>query len=76
MAAVQPSLANIDRRSRQLVPVFHNSHRKCQLSPPAVALTFEYFEGVSSKAVSRWSEKKQVRFHIISLEWNNQVTPK
>ncbi len=48
----QPSLENIDRRScndggRELIPIFHNPHRKCRPSPSAVARTFEYLEGVS-----------------------------
>ncbi len=41
-----PFLGNIDRRgcydgSRELVPVFHNPHRKCRSSPVAVACTLE-----------------------------------
>ncbi len=50
---LQPLLKNIDRRScndgsRELIPVFHSPHRKCQLSPSAVARTLEYLEGVPS----------------------------
>ncbi len=50
---LQPLLENIDRRScndgsRELIPVFHNPHRKCRLSPSAVARTLEYLEGVPS----------------------------
>ncbi len=48
---------NIDRRScndgsQELIPVFHNPHRKGRASPTAVALTLEYLVGVSSKAAS------------------------
>ncbi len=46
-------LENIDRRSCndgswELIPVFHNPHRKCRPSPSAVARTLEYLEGVPS----------------------------
>ncbi len=46
-----PFLENIDRRSCndgswELMPVFHNPHRKCRPSPSAVAHTLEYLEGV------------------------------
>ncbi len=39
---LQPFLENIDRRScndgsRELIPVFHNPHRKCRPSPSVVA---------------------------------------
>ncbi len=49
---IQPFLENIDRRScndgrRELIPVFHNPHRKCRPSPSAVARTLEYLEGVA-----------------------------
>ncbi len=48
---LQPFLENIDRRSRndgsrELIPVFHNPHRKCRPSPSAVARTLEYLEAV------------------------------
>ncbi len=48
---LQPFLENIDRRScndgnRELIPIFHNPHRKCQPSPLAAARTLEYLEGV------------------------------
>ncbi len=46
---LQPFLENIDRScndgSRDLIPVFHNPHRKCRPSPSAVALTLECLEG-------------------------------
>ncbi len=50
---LQPFLENIDRRScndgsRELIPVFHNPHRKRRPSPSAVALILEYFEGLPS----------------------------
>ncbi len=50
---LQPILENIDRRScndgsRELIPVFHNPHRKCRPSPSAVVRTLEYFEGMPS----------------------------
>ncbi len=50
---LQPFLENIDRRScndgsRELIPVFHNPHRKCLPSSSAVARTLEYLEGVPS----------------------------
>ncbi len=50
---LQPFLENIDRRScndgsRELIPVFHNPHRKWRPSPSAVARTLEYLEGVPS----------------------------
>ncbi len=43
-------LENIDRRScndgsRELIPVFHNPHRKGRPAPSAVALTLEYLVG-------------------------------
>ncbi len=50
---LQPSLENIDRKScndgsRELMPIFHNTDRKCRPSPSAVARTLEYLEGVPS----------------------------
>ncbi len=50
---LQPFLENIHRRScndgsRELIPVFHNPHRKCRPFPSAVARTLEYLEGVPS----------------------------
>ncbi len=50
---LQPFLENIDRRScddggRELIPIFHNPHRKCRPSPSAVARTLVYLEGVPS----------------------------
>ncbi len=65
----QPLLENIDRRScnggsRELIPVFHNPHRKGRTSPSAVALTLKYLVGVPSKASSSGREKKQVLVHI------------
>ncbi len=49
---LQAFLENIDRRScndgsRELIPIFHNPHRKCRPSPSAVARTLEYLVGVS-----------------------------
>ncbi len=46
-------LEKIDRRScndgsRELIPVFHNPHRKCQPSPSVVARILEYLVGVPS----------------------------
>ncbi len=54
---LQPFLENIDRRSLfdgnwELIPVFHNPHRKFRLSPSAVACTLEYLAEVPSLAVS------------------------
>ncbi len=48
---LQPFLENNDRRScndgnREIIPVFHNTHRKCRPSPSAVARTLEYLEGI------------------------------
>ncbi len=50
---LQPFLGNIDRKncndgSRELIPVFHNLHRKCRPSPTARARTLEYLVGVPS----------------------------
>ncbi len=47
----QPLHENIDRRScndgsRELIPVFHNPHRKYRPSPSAVARSLEYLVGV------------------------------
>ncbi len=39
---LQPFLKNIDRRSRELISVFHNPHRKCRPSSSTVARTLEY----------------------------------
>ncbi len=44
-------IKTVDRRgcndgSRELIPVFHNPHRKGRPSPPAVVRTLEYFVGV------------------------------
>ncbi len=54
-----PFLENTDRRSyndggRELIPVFHNPHRKGRPSPSAVARTLEYRVGGPSKAATRW----------------------
>ncbi len=54
---LQPFLENIDRRSctdgsRELIPVFHNPHRKCPPSPSAVArdvMIQDIWEMVSEK---------------------------
>ncbi len=61
---LQPFLENIARRScnygsRELIPVFHNPHRKCRPSPSVVARTLEYLEGVPSKATSIGRKEKQ-----------------
>ncbi len=32
----------------QLIPIFHNPHRKCRPSPSEAARTLEYLEGVPS----------------------------
>ncbi len=50
---LQPFLENIDRRScndgsQELIPIFHNPHRKGRPPPSAVARTLEYLEGVPS----------------------------
>ncbi len=50
---LQLFLENFGRRScndgsRELIPIFYNPHRKCRLSPSAVARTLEYLEGVPS----------------------------
>ncbi len=50
---LQPFLENMDRRScndgsRELIPIFHNPHRKCRPSLSAMARTLEYLEGVPS----------------------------
>ncbi len=57
----QPFLESIGRGScndgsRELIPVFHNPHRKGGPSPLAVDVTLEYIVGVPSKAALR--EKK------------------
>ncbi len=81
---LQPFLENIDRRnrnvgSRELIPVFHNPHRKGRPSPSAVTRTLEYLVGVPSKVESSWTEKKQVRIHTQKtreyFECCNQVSP-
>ncbi len=46
---LRPLFENIDRRScndgsRELIPIFHNPHRKCRPSPSAVARILEYLE--------------------------------
>ncbi len=59
----QPLLESFDRSgcndgSRELIPIFHNSHRKGRPSPLGVARTLEYLEGVPSKAATSGREKK------------------
>ncbi len=49
----QPFLENIERKicndgGRELIPVFHNPHRKCRPSPSEVSSTLEYLLGVPS----------------------------
>ncbi len=68
---LQPFPENIDRSScndgsRELIPVFHNPHRKCQLSPSTVTPTVEYLVGVPLR------EEKQVR---ISFELPFNLMP-
>ncbi len=72
---LQPLLENIDRRScndarRELIPAFHNPHRKCRLSPSAVARTLEYLEGVPSQAASSGRKEEQVRINIQNPQFN------
>ncbi len=67
---LQPFLENIGRRScndgsRELIPVFHNPHRKCRPSPSALARTLECLVGVPSYAASSWKEEKQVLMLLI-----------
>ncbi len=82
---LQSFLENIDRRSCndgswQLIPIFHNPHRKCRPSPSAVARTLEYLAGVPSLATSSGRKEKQARINIHKaleyLEGGNQVIPK
>ncbi len=42
---------------RELIPIFHNPHRKDRLSPTLVALTLEYLLGAPSKAALSGREK-------------------
>ncbi len=74
---LQPFLENIDRRScndgsRELIPAFHNPHRKCRPSPSAVARTLlgrvEWEEGKTSSDQYPKCQKY--------LEDGNQVSPK
>ncbi len=66
--------------NRELIPVFHNPHRKCRPYPSAVARTLEYLEGVTSEATSSGRKEKQVRINNQKapeyLEGGNQVIPK
>ncbi len=69
---LQRFLENIDRRScnygnRELIPVFHNPHRKCRPSPSVVARTLEYHERVPSKAASSGRKEKQVRKKFMKI---------
>ncbi len=82
---LQPFLENIDKSScndgsRELIPVFHNPHRKCLPSPSAVARTLEYLKGVPSYAASSGRKEKQVRINIQKaleyFEGGNEVIPK
>ncbi len=50
---LQSFLENIDRGSCddgswELIPIFHNPHRKCRPSPSEAARTLVYLEGVPS----------------------------
>ncbi len=66
--------------NRELIPVFHNPHRKCRPSPSAVARTLEYLEGVPSQAELSGRKEKQVRINIQKIlenvEGGNEVIPK
>ncbi len=54
LSKISPTfLENIDRRSandgnKELIPVFHNTHRNCRPSPSVAACTLEYVVGVPS----------------------------
>ncbi len=66
---LQSFLEKNDRRScndgsRELIPVFHNPHRKCRPTPSAVAHTLEYLVEVPSKEASSGRKEKQVRNNI------------
>ncbi len=78
-------LHNFSRRScndgnRELIPVFHNSHRKYRPSPSAVACILECLVGVPFWAASSRREEKQVRINIQKsreyLEGGYQVNTK
>ncbi len=72
---LQPLLENVDG-SRELIPIFHNLHRKDRPSPLALARTMVYLEPVLSKAASRWRDKKQVRIDIQKArEYQKSVHP-
>ncbi len=56
---LQPFLESIGRGScddgsRELIPVFHNPHRKCRPFPLAVAVTLEYIVVVPSREKKLW----------------------
>ncbi len=75
--SLQPFLENIDRRScndgsRELTPIFLNSHGKSWPSPSAVARTLEYLVGVPSKTVS--SGKGKNRFGSMSKNTSNNLS--
>ncbi len=78
----QPLLESFDRSgcnygSRELIPIFHNPHRKCRPSPLGVARTLEHIKEVPSKFAESGREKKLVRVKIQEtreyLECGNQV---
>ncbi len=48
---------------KELIPVFHNLHRKWRPSPSAVARTLGYRLGVPSKTASSGKGKKQIRIN-------------
>ncbi len=63
---LQPFLENIDRRSynngsRDLIPVFQNSHRIGRPSPSAMARMLEYLVGLPYYVASSGNEKKSSR---------------
>ncbi len=49
---------------RELIPIFHDPHRKCRPSPSAVARTLQYLVGVPTKATTSGREEKQARMKI------------
>ncbi len=66
---LQPFFENLSSKdcydgSRDIIPVFHNPHRKCRPSPSTVACTLVYFVGVPSSAASSGREEKQVWINI------------
>ncbi len=77
---LQPFLENIDWRncnngSRELIPVFHNPHRKFRPSPSAVARTLEYLVGAASSGreekhfVCMWGGTSHPSFFGGLIKW-------